>query len=113
MSKTLNFLELNEVTKKIEIKIVTLSDFIIENNINKIDLYKIDTEGYKFQVLSGLKNKMYMINLIHFDDMIIKDYKLTDIHNLLIKKAFKKYFKIKMKFQKLFEYLCLNINYNS
>jgi len=113
----LNFLGLNEVTKKIEIKVVTLSDFILENNINKIDLLKIDTEGHEFQVLSGLKDKMHMINLIHFehhfDDMIIKDYKLTDIHNLLIKKGFKKYFKIKMKFRKSFEYLYININYNS
>jgi uncharacterized protein YfkK (UPF0435 family) len=54
---------------------------------------KIDTEGYEFQVLSGLKDKMHMINLIHFehhfDDMIIKDYKLTDIHNLLKKKDLK------------------------
>lgn len=113
----LNFLGLNEVTKKIEIKVVTLSDFIVENNINKIDLLKIDTEGHEFQVLSGLKDKMHMINLIHiehhFDDMIIKDYKLTDIHNLLIKKGFKKYFKIKMRFRKSFEYLYININYNS
>jgi len=113
----LNFLGLNEVTKKIEIKVVTLSDFILENNINKIDLLKIDTEGHEFQVLSGLKDKMHMINLIHiehhFDDMIIKDYKLTDIHNLLEKKGFKKYFKIKMRFRKSFEYLYININYNS
>jgi len=113
----LNFLGLNEVTKKIEIKVVTLSDFILENNINKIDLLKIDTEGHEFQVLSGLKDKMHMINLIHiehhFDDMIIKDYKFTDIHNLLEKNGFKKYFKIKMRFRKSFEYLYININYNS
>ena len=113
----LNFLGLNEVTKKIEIKVVTLSDFIVENNINKIDLLKIDTEGHEFQVLSGLKDKMHMINLIHiehhFDDMIIKDYKLTDIHNLLIKNGFKKHFKIKMKFRKSFEYLYINRNYIS
>ena len=113
----LNFLGLDDVTKKIEIEVVTLSDFIIENNINKIDLLKIDTEGHEFQVLLGLKDKIDMINLIHFehhfDDMIIKDYKLTDIHNLLIKKGFKKYFKIKMKFRKSFEYLYINTNYNS
>ncbi|MDA7552964.1 FkbM family methyltransferase [Candidatus Pelagibacter sp.] len=113
----LNFLGLNEVTKQIEIKVVTLSDFFEENNINKIDLLKIDTEGHEFQVLSGLKDKMHMINLIHiehhFDDMIIKDYKLTDIHNLLIKNGFKKHFKIKMKFRKSFEYLYINRNYIS
>lgn len=111
----LNFLGLDYVTKKIEIKVVTLNDFIIENNIIKIDLLKIDTEGHEFQILSGLKDKINMVNLIHFehhfDDMIIKDYKLTDIHNLLTKKGFKKYFKIKMKFRKSFEYLYINKNY--
>ena len=111
----LNFLGSGDVTKKIEIKVVTLNEFIIENNVNKIDLLKIDTEGHEYPVLLGLKDKINMINLIHFehhfDDMIIKDYKLTDIHDLLIKKGFKKYFKIKMKFRKSFEYLYINKNY--
>lgn len=113
----LNFLGSGDVTKKIEIKVVTLNEFIIENNVNKIDLLKIDTEGHEYQVLLGLKDKINMINLIHFehhfDDMIIKNYKLTDIHDLLIKKGFKKYFKIKMKFRKSFEYLYINKNYIS
>lgn len=60
---------------------------------------------------------MHMIHLIHFehhfDDMIIKDYKFTDIHILLVKNEFKKYFKIKMRFRKSFEYLYINTNYNS
>lgn len=113
----LNFLGFDDVTKKIEIKVITLNDFIVENNINKIDLLKIDTEGHEFQVSLGLQDKMYMIHLIHFehhfDDMIIKDYKFTDIHNLLVKNEFKKYFKIKMRFRKSFEYLYINTNYNS
>ena len=113
----LNFLGTGDVTKKIEIKVVTLNEFIKENNVKKIDLLKIDTEGHEFQVLSGLKDKMYMINLIHFehhfDDMIIKDYKLTDIHSLLINNGFEKFFKIKMKFRKSFEYLYINKSYIS
>ena len=108
----LNFLNSNEVTKKIQIQVVTLSEFIIENKINTIDLLKIDTEGYEFQVLQGLKDKINNIHLLHFehhfDDMIIKDYKLTHIHNLLTKNGFEKKFKIKMKFRKSFEYLYEN-----
>jgi FkbM family methyltransferase len=108
----LNFLNSNEVTKKIQIQVVTLSEFIIENKINTIDLLKIDTEGYEFQVLQGLKDKINNIHLLHFehhfDDMIIKDYKLTDIHNFLAKNGFEKKFKIKMKFRKSFEYLYEN-----
>ena len=113
----LNFLGKGDVTKKIEIKVVTLDEFIIENNINELDLLKIDTEGYEYQVLLGLKDKIRMINLIHFehhfDDMIVKAYKLTDIHNLLTMNGFKKHFKIKMKFRKSFEYLYIKKNYIS
>ena len=78
----------------------------------KIDLLKIDTEGYEFQVLQGLRDKLNNVHLVHFehhfDDMIIKDYKLTDIHNLLISNGFEKKFKIKMKFRKTFEYIYEN-----
>ena len=64
------------------------------------------------QVLKGLQDKIKKIKLIHFehhfDDMIMKDYKLSNINNYLIKNGFKKKFKIKMKFRKSFEYLYLN-----
>ena len=45
--------------------------------------------------------------------MIIKSYKLSDIHNYLNdKNGFKKKFKIKMKFRKSFEYLYLNKDFS-
>jgi FkbM family methyltransferase len=110
----LNFFGSNDVTKKIKINVVTLNDFIIKNKLKEIDLLKIDTEGYEYQVLMGLKDKINIINIIHFehhfDDMIIKDYKLSNIHNLLINNGFEKKFKIKMKFRKSFEYLYVNKN---
>ena len=73
---------------------------------------KIDTEGYELSVLKGVINNLKDIKVIyfehHFDDMIIKKYKLSDIHSLLIENNFKKYFKIKMKFRKSFEYIYYN-----
>ena len=54
---------------------------------------------------------VYLIHLEHhFDDMIIKNYTLTDIHNFLKINKFKKIFKIKMKFRKSFEYIYMNKN---
>lgn len=35
------------------VKVQTLDDFCIENNIEKIDLLKIDVEGYEVEVLKG------------------------------------------------------------
>ena len=108
----LNFLNTSNVTKVIDIEVLTLDNFMKKKGIIQIDLLKIDTEGYEMQVLKGLQDKIKKIKLIHFehhfDDMIMKDYKLSNIHNYLVKNGFKKKFKIKMKFRKSFEYLYLN-----
>ena len=108
----LNFFNTSNVTKVIDIEVLTLDNFMKKKGIIQIDLLKIDTEGYEMQVLKGLQDKIKKIKLIHFehhfDDMIMKDYKLSNIHNYLIKNGFKKKFKIKMKFRKSFEYLYLN-----
>ena len=111
----LNFLNLKKVTNQIDIKVIRLDNFISENNIGKIDLLKIDTEGYEFKIIKGFGENISKIKLIHlehhFDDMIIKDYKLSDIHDYLKSKHFVKVFKIRMKFRKSFEYIYKNINF--
>ena len=45
--------------------------------------------------------------------MIMKNYKLSDIHSLLTLNGFEKYFKIKMKFRKSFEYIYINKELNN
>ena len=92
------------------IEIVTLKDEIKKRNIvNEIDILKIDTEGYEYNVLIGLGDEIRKINLIyfehHFDQSIIKNYKFSDIHQHLIKHGFKKAFKIKMPMRKVFDYV--------
>ena len=108
----LNLFKLKKKTKKIQIKISKLSDLLEYNKVDKIDLLKIDTEGYEFRVLKSLKSKLSYIKYIHiehhFDDMIIKNYTLTDIHNYLTENGFTKFYKIKMKFRKSFEYIYEN-----
>ena len=86
-----------------------LSNFLEKNNIPKIDFLKIDTEGYELNVLLGLENHLKKISLImfehHYHNMLIKKYKFSDIHELLIKNNFKQIFKNKMPFRKTFEYI--------
>ena len=105
----LNIKDQKSYLKKIPIKIITLDSFIDDKKINKIDLLKIDTEGYELNILKGLERNFNKIKLIyfehHYDDMIIKNYKFSDINNLLIKFGFKKIAKNKMLFRKSFEYL--------
>tara|TARA_Y100000590_G_scaffold156295_1_gene179628 strand:+ start:226 stop:954 length:729 start_codon:yes stop_codon:yes gene_type:complete len=98
--------------KTYKVSIDTLDNYINEKRILKIDFLKIDTEGYEYEVLNGLKNNFNKVKMIflehHYDNMIEKGYKFADINNLLIKNNFKKIFKCKMPFRKTFEYLYQN-----
>ena len=111
----LNFFNSQKVTTKINIEVKRLDYFLNKNKIDLVDLLKIDTEGYELNVIESLGDQISKIKIIHFehhfDDMIIKNYKFSDINNFLAKNGFKKHFKIKMKFRKSFEYIYLNKNY--
>ena len=110
-----NFTNKKEYSKPLEISTITLKDFFEDKKIKFVDILKIDTEGYEYNVIVGLAEKIKLIKAIHlehhFDDMILKNYKLTDIHKYLISNGFKKSFKTKMKFRKSFEYIYENINF--
>ena len=107
-----NFFRGNVIEEKITIDVIKLDDYINKNKIENIDLLKIDTEGFEFSVLKGTDKNLKYIRAIyfehHFDNLIIKNYNLSDIHDYLIANGFKKYFKIKMKFRKSFEYIYIN-----
>ena len=96
------------------VNIMKLKNFMHNNSIEYIDILKIDTEGYEMKVIRGAEEKIKNIDYIyfehHFDDMLKKDYTLSDIHNYLIKNGFKKKLKIKMFFRKSFEYIYKNEN---
>ena len=116
--KKIKILNLLNFEKKLiqptKIKTITLNKFIKENNIKNIDVLKIDTEGYEYKVLNGTKEQLNKVKYIyfehHFDDMLIKGYTLSDIHNYLAKRGFEKKFKLKMFFRKSFEYIYFNKN---
>ena len=92
-----------------KIEIVNLSDFLLSTE-KKIDVLKIDTEGYEFNILRGItQNDFKKIRFIyfehHFDLMIEKKYKFKDVDQLLKKNNFSQKLKIRMKFRKSFEYI--------
>lgn len=96
--------------KEVDVNVETISHFISVYNLDRIDILKIDTEGSEFEILNEMEKKNFRkINYIyfehHFDLMLDKGYKFSDINKLLIKNNFKKIFKIKMKFRKTFEYI--------
>ena len=94
------------------VELNTLKEQMTKNNLEIVDLLKIDTEGYEFEVIKGLKKKIRKVNFIyfehHFDQMILKNYTLRDVHKYLENEGFKKILKLKMPFRKTFEYIYAN-----
>ena len=92
-----------------------LDEYMSKKNISKIDFLKIDTEGYEFEVLSGAKKNIKNVNLVlfehHYHDMIKKNYKFSNLHDLLNKNNFEQIYKAKMPFRKTFEYIYRNKTY--
>ena len=92
-----------------QIKQITLFDYINDKKIKQIDFLKIDTEGYELNILAGLEKNFSKVSVVmfehHYHDMILKKYKFSDIHSLLINNNFKQIFKSKMPFRKTFEYI--------
>jgi len=100
--------------KKINIKEnyvsqIKLSQFIKNKKLIKIDILKIDTEGYELEVIKGLEEKIKIVNFIyfehHYDNMIKKNYKFSEIHDFLSDNDFNRVFKIKMPLRKSFDYI--------
>ena len=44
---------------------IKISDYIDENKISKIDILKIDTEGYEYKVLNGAREEISKIKYIY------------------------------------------------
>ena len=107
--RLINFLSNKKTYQKLQIKIFKLENYIEKNDIKKIDFMKIDTEGYEFEILLGLDNKIKLVDIImfehHYDNMIKKGYTFRDINRLLHKNKFYKIYKSKMPFRKTFEYI--------
>ena len=110
--KILNIKHKNSFQYQVPIKIISLDYFIEKKKIEYVDILKIDTEGYELNVLKGLSKHNKKIKLVyfehHYDDMIIKNYKFGNIHQLLKSCGFDMIKKSKMLFRKSFEYVYEN-----
>ena len=105
----LDFFSKKKKYQILKIKIETLDNYMNLNNINKISFLKIDTEGYEYEILKGLKKKIQFVDTImfehHYNNMIIKNYTFRDINNYLKINNFNQIYKSKMPFRKTFEYI--------
>ena len=102
----------NYITNREKIRLNTLNNQFKNFSFDSVDILKIDTEGFEFDVIKGASNYLKKIRFIyfehHFDSMIIKNYKYSEIHEYLKSNNFKKILKIKMPLRKTFEYIYEN-----
>ena len=105
----LNFFNKKKIYETFKVQIETLNNYMDSNKLDKISFLKIDTEGYEFEILKGLKKKIQFVDTImfehHYDNMIIKNYTFADINSLLKENNFNQVYKSKMPFRKTFEYI--------
>ena len=108
------FLGKQYVSSSYKVKLVPLADEFVKHKLKTVNLLKIDTEGFEYEVIKGIGKKINLVKYIyfehHFDQMIIKSYTYRKIHLLLKKSNFQKIFKVKMPFRKTFEYIYVNKN---
>ena len=113
--KFLSLFSKNILDKKISTNVLPLSKVNEMYELKNVDILKIDTEGYELNILKGIyKDHFDKIKYIyfehHYDLMIKKNYKYSDIKIFLNKNNFFLTFKMKMKFRKTFEYIYENRN---
>jgi len=69
-----------------------MDDFLTENNINNLDIVKIDVEGFSYECLEGFGEKIQNIKIIHIENEhkeCWENQKLyDDVHNMLVKQNF-------------------------
>ena len=114
-NRYLDFFDRKKKFSIIKVNIDRLDNILSELKIKKIDVLKIDTEGYDFNVMKGLGDYIKIVKYIyfehHFHNMLVKDYTLSDVNSFLISNNFTKVFKTKMYFRKTFEYIYFNKSY--
>lgn len=111
----LNFSFIKKPYKEKKVFIERGKNIVLKYNLENIDLVKIDTEGFELFVIKGFEDKIKNVKVIlfehHYDQMIQKKYKFSQINSYLSYKGFKLEKKFKMPFRKTFEYIYTNKRY--
>ena len=77
------------------VDIIRPDDYMNQNNINKVDILKIDTQGYEPEVLDGFGERLSDIDVVitelMFYDYYERSLSFTDIEKYLLPAGFQLY----------------------
>ena len=94
-SSLINVDDKNYTIKKINSEVVTLDDYVNENDIKNIDILKFDTQGFEDKVLLGAQkllreNRIKFIQLeLIFSEIYEKPLQIYDVEKTLIPNNYK------------------------
>ena len=78
-----------------EVPLIRLDDYIANSSVDKVNLLKIDTQGYEPEVLAGLGSRLSDINVVITELMLYDFYErslsFSDIEKHLLPAGFKLY----------------------
>jgi hypothetical protein len=87
------------IYNEINVKMLRLDNFLGSNPVDSIDLLKIDTEGYEFEVLIGamgsLRNGVIKSILLENHETDLRENRSEAISALILENGFSEVFKIK------------------
>jgi len=88
---TVSFIKDN--CKQYKVQCINLNDFILENNIEKIDLLKIDCEGEEYKIFDSISDDVFlkirkMIVEFHFNDGVVVNTLIDKFNRLNYKWQF-------------------------
>ncbi|MFK7001357.1 FkbM family methyltransferase [Flavobacterium oreochromis] len=77
--------DMGDNVEKIEIKTITLDDWVIQNNIEKLDLVKIDVEGHEFDTIKGSKKVLEILKPTFIIEIELRHahYPINEIFNFI------------------------------
>lgn len=92
-SKEFGAAENGYIKKVVDVKINTINNYCNNNNILKIDILKLDTQGFEEKILAGASEIIPRIKLIEtelmFDDVYEKRLNFYDVEKYILKHNFR------------------------
>lgn len=86
---------LSEINHERTIQTIRLDEWLKENNISKVDLLKIDTQGYEPEVLEGMGEQLAGVRVVltelMFYDLYERSLSFSDIEKFLLKAGLRLY----------------------